>query len=151
MAFFLLATDQVGFLLAVAKAGRRHREKQTQISSWMSRVTHLFSQTAGVLQQVVHPVRRLLLLRHSGVLAGQGKVGQNVDHDLGEAVGQQLSPVLLHVAGDGLDLLEIVPAHQVRDQNLVGGASGERRRSDIWNSFIVYNGQHTYKETENLF
>lgn len=50
--------------------------------------TYLFPQTVGVFEQVVHFVGLLLLLRHLCVLAGQSEVRQDVDHDLGEAVGQ---------------------------------------------------------------
>lgn len=49
---------------------------------------YLFAQTVGVFEQVVHFVGLLSLLRHLCILARQGKVWQDVDHDLGETVGQ---------------------------------------------------------------
>ncbi len=49
---------------------------------------YLFAKTVGVFEQVVHSVGLLSLLCNLCVLARQGKVRQDVDHDLGEAVGQ---------------------------------------------------------------
>lgn len=83
---------------------------------------YLLAQTGGVLEQVVHSVGLLPLLRHLRVLAGQGKVRQDVDHDFGETVGQQLLPVPVEVLADGLHLLEVIQEDQVGDQHLVGRA-----------------------------
>lgn len=49
---------------------------------------HLFAETVGVFEKVVHSVGLLSLLRDLRILTRQGEVWQDVDHDLGETVGQ---------------------------------------------------------------
>lgn len=49
---------------------------------------YLFTQTAGIFEQVIHHVGLLSLLCNLRVLARQCKVWQNVDHDLWETVCQ---------------------------------------------------------------
>lgn len=61
------------------------------------------------------------LLRDLCILARQGEVWQDVDHDLGEAVGQQLFPVLLEIPADRLHLLKVIQEDQVGDEHLIRG------------------------------
>lgn len=81
---------------------------------------YLFTQTAGIFEQVVHLVRLLSLLCNLRVLARKCKVWQNGDHDLWETVGQQVPPVLLETPADRLHLLEVIQEDQTGDKHRVG-------------------------------
>lgn len=78
----------------------------------------------------------LSLLGHLGILARHGKVGQDVNHDLREAVGQQLLPVLTQVGADGLHLLKVIQEDQVWDKDLIGGAGIKQRNRSLDASFL---------------
>ncbi len=47
-------------------------------------------------------------------------MGQDVDHELGKAISQQLLPVLIQVSADGFHLLKIIQEDEVWDQHMVG-------------------------------
>jgi len=83
---------------------------------------YLFAQTAGIFEQVVHSVGLLSLLGYMRILPGQCKVRQDVDHNLGETIGQQVSPVLLETSANRLYLLEVIQEDQMGNQHLVGRA-----------------------------
>lgn len=82
------------------------------------------------------------LLGNLCILARQGKVWQDVDHDLGEAVCQQLSPVLLQMSANRLHLLKVVQEDQVGDQHLVGGTTRVHKGTRMKSESMIYDGNH---------
>lgn len=82
-------------------------------------VSHLFSQAVAVFQYIIYPVSFLSLLGHLGVLPSESEVGQDVDHDLGKAISQQLLPVLSQVITNGFHFVKIIQEDQVWDQHMV--------------------------------
>lgn len=67
---------------------RREQHTNLAVEQMLFSCVYLFAQAVVIFKQVIYAVGFLSLLCNLCILARQGKIWEDVDHDLGETVGQ---------------------------------------------------------------